>query len=330
MATIKDIAKVCHVSASTVSKALNGYGDIGAETVKLVQETARKMNYHPDAAARLLKTNRSYSIGIVFADGAESGLTHEYFSHILNSAKNAVEARGYDVTFISNRIGGSSYLDHCRYRKVDGVLIACIKSYDPQVLELVNSEIPVVTIDFPFEGRSCIFSDNEHDACTLMRYILSKGHRDIAIIHGEMTEVTEKRLRGFRQALDQYHVTIPEENILEGRYHNIESVSECVVRLLEREHRPETLLFPDDYSAIGCRSLFDEKHLRIPDDISIAGYDGVDVFQSFRPALTTLHQDAEGIGRAAGSQLIDEIEHKVTGPKHITIGGCLYPGETIR
>ena len=114
MVTIKDISKACGVSPATVSKALNGYGDISAETIALVKRTASEMHYMPNAAARLLKTNISHNIGVLFVDESRTGLTHEYFSMILNSVKEEAEARGYDITFISQNLGGGpvSFLEH--------------------------------------------------------------------------------------------------------------------------------------------------------------------------------------------------------------------------
>ena len=128
MVTIKDISKRCGVSPATVSKALNGYDEISPETVELVKQTARELHYMPNAAARLLKTNISNNIGVLFIDESMCGLTHEFFSHILNSVKEEAEANGYDITFISNNIGKRkmTYLEHCRYRNCDGVVIASV------------------------------------------------------------------------------------------------------------------------------------------------------------------------------------------------------------
>ena len=120
MITIKDISKACGVSPATVSKALNGYDDISADTVKLVKQTAAQLNYTPNAAARLLKTSTSHNIGVLFVDDTMSGLTHEYFSYILNSVKEEAEMNGYDITFISNTVGRKpmSFLQHCLYRNI--------------------------------------------------------------------------------------------------------------------------------------------------------------------------------------------------------------------
>ena len=331
MKTIKDIARAAGVSTSTVSKALNGYGDVGAQTAEKIRKIAQEMNYLPDAAARVLKTNRSYNIGIVFEDGTESGLTHEYFSHILNSAKNELENHGYDITFIGGKVGGNSFLSHCRYRKVDGVLIASVDFHNPQVVELVNSEIPTITIDYQFDSHSCVMNDNVQGAYDLVKYLVSMGHRRIAFIHGERTSVTIKRLSGFNKAAREFGLNIPAEYIRESRYHNIERTMKEAEAVLALPNRPSVLMFPDDYTAIGCRPLFEKLGVRIPEDLSITGYDGIPLSQETRPCLTTEKQDAQAIGAKAAAKLVDLIENKDSQiVEQIVVEGTLLKGETVK
>ena len=126
MASLKDISKICGVSVATVSKALNDHKDIGEETKANIRRVAKEMGYSPNLSARALKTNRTYGIGVLFVDEAQSGLTHDYFSSVLDSFKRTAEKSGYDITFINHNVGGkpTSYLQHCRYRGVDGVATA--------------------------------------------------------------------------------------------------------------------------------------------------------------------------------------------------------------
>ena len=100
MASIKDIAKACGVSVATVSKALNGHNDISQATKEKVREAARQIGYMPNSAARALKTNRTYNLGVLFVDEAQSGLTHEFFAAVLDSFKRHAEGRGYDLSLI--------------------------------------------------------------------------------------------------------------------------------------------------------------------------------------------------------------------------------------
>ena len=127
MVSLKDISARCGVSIATVSKALNNQQDISIETRERIRSVAAEMGYMANAAARMLKTNRSYNIGVLFVDRRSSGLAHEFFSTVLDSVRVEAERRGYDITFINENVGNqkSSYLQHCLYRGVDGVVIAC-------------------------------------------------------------------------------------------------------------------------------------------------------------------------------------------------------------
>ena len=331
MVTIKDISKKCGVSPATVSKALNGYGDIGAETAERIRKAAKEMHYLPNAAARQLKTNISHNIGVVFEDNTFSGLTHEYFSAILNSAKNELEDRGYDLTFISQKISGNSFVEHCRYRKCDGVLIASVDFTSQPVLDLINSEFPVVTIDYSFDSHSCVMSDNVEGAYELTRYLIQKGHRKIAFIHGENTSVTRKRLSGFYKACREFGVEVPDGYVMEGRYHDARVSGECTKKLMQLPERPTAIMYPDDVAYIGGREQLEKMHFSIPGDVSAVGYDGVNLSQIIRPRLTTYYQDAVTIGRESARKLIETIENKKsTVAEEIKVTGKLLEGGTVK
>lgn len=129
MVSLKDIAQRCGVSTATVSKALHDQKDIGAETKNRIKKIAKEMGYLPNAAARVLKTNESNNIGVLYFDEAAMGLTHEYFAGVLNGIKAQAEMLGYDITFINTSPVGKklSYLEHCKYRNFDGVVIGKFK-----------------------------------------------------------------------------------------------------------------------------------------------------------------------------------------------------------
>ena len=142
MVSLKTIAERCGVSTATVSKALNDHKDISEETKNRVKQTAQTLGYFPNAAARALKTNRSYNIGVLFEEEAGRGLTHEYFSGVLNGLKIQAEKLGYDITFINTCFENRkmSYYEHCRYRNFEGVVIVCANFDDPDVTELIRGK----------------------------------------------------------------------------------------------------------------------------------------------------------------------------------------------
>lgn len=330
--SMKDIAQRCGVSVATVSKALNGQPDIGEETRAKIVGVAESLGYMANASARALKTNRTYNIGVLFVDQRQSGLAHEFFSAVLDALRVEAERSGYDITFINNSLGGRkcSYLQHCLYRGVDGVVVASADFRDPLVVELVDSDLPLVTIDHVFNNRIAILSDNVSGVQALVRCAAAKGHRRIAFIHGELTSVTEHRLVGFYRACSELGISVPDEYVKESPYHDTESCYRVCKELLALREPPDCILFPDDYSYIGGMNAIHDAHLRIPEDISVMGYDGINLSQVISPRLTTYRQNTAELGRLASARLIELIEHPKTALlDRVIISGELLEGESV-
>ena len=334
MVSLKDISKACGVSVATVSKALNDHSDISAATKERIRKVAEELGYRPNAAAQALKTNRTNNIGVLFVDADNSGLTHDYFNHVLDSFKKTAEENGFDITFINGgkaRINNMSYLSHAIYRGFDGVVIACVDFSDPEVDELVKSNIPVVTIDHFFYNRIAILSDNVKGMKDLVNYVYEQGHRKIAYIHGMESSVTQSRLASFYKTLQDLDVTIPDEYVVDAPYRDTEATFEATNKLLDLPDPPTVIFYPDDISCFGGRNAIRQRGLSIPEDISVVGYDGIELVSRISPMLTTIVQDTEKIGRLAASKLIDLINNpKGTLIEQVVVGGKLEPGETVK
>lgn len=333
MVSMKDIATKCNVSVATVSKALNNQSDIGESTRELIKRTAKEMGYFPNSLARALRTNRSYNIGVLFVDEGRSGLTHDYFSRVLDSLKHVLEDHGYDITFINAskaRADRMTYLEHTRYRGFDGIVIACVDFKDPEVLELAGADIPLVTIDYVFNNRSSVVSNNYAGMAALVNYVIGMGHKKIAYICGEDTAVTKNRLAAFYSILEKNGIEVPEDYVLTGSYRNIEKTEELTTRLIKRDDRPTCILFSDDYSSVGGMNAIHKAGLSIPGDISIAGYDGINIYSKIEPSLTTIRQNTALIGEAAALKLLSLIEKpKSTVEEQITVEGMLIEGKSV-
>jgi len=334
MVSMKDISAVCGVSIATVSKALNGHSDIGEETRGMVKKVAKEMGYFPNSSARTLKTKRSYNLGVLFIDEAHSGLTHDYFAKVLESFKVNVEKEGYDITFISGsrqRKDKMTYLEHCRHRGLDGVVIACINYDEAEVLELIQSNLPVVTIDHLFNDRSAIISDNIQGMNELVTYIYKCGHRKIAYIHGaEKSSVTRNRLSSFHKTVEELEIEIPDEYIREAPYRDTIATERITNELLSLPNPPTCIMFSDDFASLGGINAIKSRGLVIPKDISIAGYDGIYVTRFIYPQLTTINQDTQKLGQFAAEKLIDLIERpKTTLIEHLVVPGELEIGSTV-
>jgi DNA-binding LacI/PurR family transcriptional regulator len=155
-------------------------------------------------------------------------------------------------------------------------------------------------------------SDNMQGMEELVRYAASKGHRKIALIHGELTGVTRNRLTGFHRACEEYGITVPEEWIREGVVHDPASCRRITKELLAMPERPTCIFFPDDYSWIGGYNAIRDAGLKVPQDISAVGYDGIPLSRIMSPVLTTWRQDTAKLGTIAADRLIEQIEHPRT------------------
>lgn len=332
MVTIKMIAKVCGFSVATVSKALNGAPDVSDETRQRIRECAAELGYLPNTAARMLKTSRSYNIGVLFEDSANRGLTHAFFSRILNAFKHRCEDLGYDLTFISERMGGRevSYVEHARSRNCDGVIIASVDYRDEGVQDLINSGIPIVTIDYEAWNCGSVCSDNVGGVSQLVRYVYDLGHRKIAFIHGDDTAVTALRVAAFCRTCKELGLALPEEYLVPSLYTNPEMCATATRKLLELPDPPTCIFYPDDIAFIGGRNEAERMGLSIPDSFSAVGFDGVDVVQMMRPQLTTMRQDAETMGIRAAEELVRAIEEgRSYLPGRILIPCQLVEGKTV-
>ena len=333
MTSLKTIAEKCGVSTATVSKALNDQKDISEKTKKRIRKTADALGYYPNAAARALKTNRSYNIGVLFEEEAGSGLTHEYFSGVLNGLKIQAEKQGYDITFINTYFENRkiSYYEHCRYRNFDGVVIVCADFNDPNVVELMNGDLPVVTIDYVHHGCTAVSSNNIQGIEDLVKYIYGQGHRKIAYIHGQsVSYVTKDRLASFFRTTGSLGLDIPDEYIRTAAYLKTGEAAKQTKELLNLKEPPTCIIYPDDTSLIGGRNVIIEMGLQIPRDISMAGYDGTRMSQLLHPKLTTIRQDTELIGSEAAKRLISSIEEpRTTFIERVVIEGILVPGQSV-
>ena len=333
MVSLKTIAEKCGVSTATVSKALNDQKDISEETKSRIRTVAEQLGYFPNAAARSLKTNHSYNLGVLFEEEAGSGLQHEYFSGVLNGLKVQAEKQGYDITFINTCFENRkmSYLEHCKYRNCDGVGIVCARFEEPEVQELLQSNIPIVTVDYVYHNCTVVSSNNVKGMNELVRYIYSKGHRKIAYIYGEKhSAVTRDRLTSFFQTMESFNLNVPDDYLKEGEYLDTRLVAKATRELLNLPDPPTCILYPDDTALIGGINVIDEMGLKVPDDISIAGFDGTKVSQMMSPKITTIRQNTRKIGEEAVKRLVQRIEQpKTTLVERVIINGELLVGESV-
>lgn len=332
MVTIKDVARECNVSFSTVSKALKNSPEISEEKTKYIQKTAEKMGYRPNIAARTLRTNRTYDIGVIFEDKTGAGFQHQYFATVISGIQKVAQEHGYEMTFM----GGTNkqnfdYCIHARSRNYDGIAILSCDFKSEQIQKLVQSEIPTVTLDYFYDANhTAIMSDYEKGVDELLEYAISQGHTKIAMIHGEDTLVTRQRINAFQRILKKHNISIPAEYFAEGLYHDPITSAEATSILLSLKNPPTCIFYPDDYAALGGIRELNARNLKPGVDISIAGYDGIMLTNMMIPPLSTYEQSGELIGQKMAEHLISNIEKSNEyKPTKEVITGRLLKGGTI-
>ena len=325
MISIKDIARKCNVSIATVSKALNNAPDISKSTKSKILKVAEELGYTANYSARALRTNRTHNIGVLYAD-SQKIFTHDFFSNVLESFKVEAEKNGYDITFINEHLlnNNTTYRKYCEFRSFDGVVIITAKFDDKEILELVQSDIPVVTIDHVYNNCSSVISDNTNGMSELLEYAIKLGHKKIAYIHGENTWVTKDRLTGFYATMAKYKLSIPDEYLVEGEYRNPELAKKKTEELLSLKNPPTCICYPDDYSMLLAVQTIKESGL----NVSYLGYDGIDISKIMN--ITTYEQDRQSLGKFAARKLIDRIENPNSLIEHAVINGKVRIGDSVK
>lgn len=332
MVTLKDIARECKVSFSTVSKALKGSPEISIETTEFIKKKAQEMGYHPNIAARSLRTNRTYDIGVIFEDKTGAGFQHQYFATIISGIQKVAFQKGYEMTFV----GGDStknydYYSHALARNYDGLAILSCDFTSSGITGLVKSEIPTVSLDYFYDlDHAAVMSDYSAGINELLEYVISMGHKKIAMIHGEKTWVTDERIQAFNKVCKAHGIDVPAEYFAEGLYHDPVTSSAATEVFLSLPEPPTCIFYPDDYAALGGIRELTSRGLTPGKDISIVGYDGIALTSMMIPPLTTYEQNGETIGRVMAEALINKIENPENFvPKKEMITGRLIKGGTV-
>ncbi|MCM3619000.1 LacI family transcriptional regulator [Sutcliffiella horikoshii] len=322
MTTIYDIAKKTGFSITTVSKVLNNYTDVSEKTKKKILKAVEEMGYYPNSHARSLMTKKSWTIGVVFMENLGVGIKHPFFNAVIESFKQRAEQFGYDMLFVSRNIINErkSYLDHFQHRGVDGVVVVCSISDDPEVKKLMESPLPTVIIDMHSSKSSVVYSDNSYGSVLAVDYLHSLGHRKIAHIYGHQeTYAGTERLKGFIKALKKHGLDLPKSYFVNGGFFSLESGEQAMKELLSLEDPPTAVYAAGDNMAIGAMKAIREQGLSVPEDISVIGFDDIEIAKHIAPPLTTVKQDMDQIGSNAADLLLEQINEKKKISKAITI-----------
>lgn len=309
--TIVEVAKELNLSPSTISKIVNGKGRISQKTRERVLEYVKESGYVAMSSARILSSKKSWTIGVVYSDISLIGFEHPFFSRILQAFKNEVERCGYEIVLIVSKLGDHelTYLEWCKNKKVDGVLIVMGNVNNPNIIQLVQSDIPCISTDIVMPNLESVISDDFLGVKIYLEYAKSKGHKRIGIISGPLTARSfYNRLEAYRILMDQSQTPYHETDIVIADEFGYESGERAAEIILSHTDRPTIFLVMSDVIAFGVVKKLIAQNVDIPNDIEIIGYDDIDFAKHFEPALSTIKQDTKMIGYTAARKLLSVIE----------------------
>lgn len=308
---IYELAEITGFSVSTVSKALNNTGRISQKTREIILAKASELNYVASYHAKALSSKKSWLIGIIYADNLNIGLSHPHFSVILENFKQEVEKNGYEVTFINRKMGNTemSYLEFCKYRNVEGVFVVNYYSLSRQIPELIESGIPMVSADLGNDRITTIASDDLKGGRLAAEYLVDLGHTKIGHIAGpQYTVSAQKRLQGFLEVMNERG--IQSHYVYHSHNYGFDDGYMGAKRIVEEGLQPTAVFAASDWMALGAMKAFAEHDVKIPQDLSIIGYDNLEFLKYCTPALTTVSQKNEMIGITAAKFLMEKIAGK--------------------
>lgn len=312
---IKDIAKIAGVGVSTVSRVLNNHPDVKGKTREKVLEVIEEYNYIPNNSARNLKRTDSKNIGVLV-----KGIYNPFFSKIIQAIEKKIDKEGYSMIlhyntgdYNENDIEGA--IELIKEKKLKG-LICLGGNYDNlDESQLVDLKTPIVlssTNIFEHTNRdnfSSVTIENEKSAFDAVEYLCKLGHKGIGIITtGAMDKSIGKvRLQGYKKALSNNGIEYKDEFFEIGEY-TFETGFDAMNRLLDKKLDMTAVFVTSDIMAVGASKAILARNLRIPEDISIVGFDGIEYAEYFHPAITTIKQPDEGLGEKSVEILFDSIK----------------------
>ena len=316
---IRDIAKEAGVSIATVSKVINDYPHVSAKTRDKVKRVIRDSRFIPNSAARELVRKRSMTIGLLLT----TSLIHPFFHRLLIGMESALKKSGYDLIYLAQVSWNKDYsvVQHCRSRNVEGVLLFGFQRHDLNLDELVSSEIPTIFIDLDLLGRRAgyITSDNAASLRNAIQYLYGLNHRRIAFLSGSPDSYVGKtRFDAYTNSLSEFGLPFKSEFVAFGDFSK-ESGYLGMKKLLQQKQQPTAVLCSSDLEAIGAIEAAQEEGLNVPEDLSVIGFDDIDIAAHYTPALTTIRQDIQRLGREALELLVELVQNPDQSPPSVVI-----------
>lgn len=318
--TIKDIAKLSGVSTATVSKVINHKdNDIGKSTIERVKKIIEEQKYSPNIVARSMITKKTKTIGLVIPD-----VRNPFFTDLARGAEDVANERGYSLLFCNTDDDLKKeikYINNLIEKQIDGIALAGAAIRDQSLEENMDIKIPIVSLDrnVYFKGiEGKIEVDNFSGAYDAVNHLVQLGHNKIMFLSGQLNiKLSMDRLEGYKRALLDNSIDYNENLVIVGRYSS--EFGYETMKNMELDREITAIFCGNDLIAIGAMNALKEKHISIPEDISIVGFDDIYISTLVSPPLTTVRQPSYEIGYLAIETLIDILECKKDFSKKVEI-----------
>ena len=311
MATIKDVALRAGVSVTTVSHVVNDTRHVSAKGRERVELAIRELGYVPNAMARSLKSNTTSTLGMLIPNSS-----NPYFAEIVRIVEDRCFGAGYTLVLCNTDDEPrrqSVYLQVLAERRIDGLIVVSTGDDDSLVTQLQGLRIPTVLVDREIADPSCDLVETAHMQGGLLavRHLLSLGHKRIACLGGpEGLTPSEQRIEGWRMALAEAGTTPNADALLWRGAFTSQSGYEAMHAILRTEHPPSAVFVCNDLMAIGALRAAHESGVHVPDELSIVGFDDIELSAYTSPPLTTVAQPKERIGALAVDMLLERVSGK--------------------
>ena len=315
MVTIKDIAKIANISVTTVSRALNDFDDVNINTKHKIQQIAKDLGYFPNRSAQSLAKSQSQTLVIILSgllrDGGKDNIVYRTLAGMYQYA----ETVNYEVNLFTTSSAHQkekSYFNFCREHNIGGAILQGIRLDDLYLEEIVNSSMPCVLIDIDMQGHNvCGVSINNKQASEdAVAHLIKANHRNIGMIAGiKEAYVSIEREKGYICALSKVGIPYRSEWVVPGNFLEDEAYKQ-VTAILRRYPEITALFCASDMMAIGAYRAIKDLGKKVPEDISIVGFDNIPFSEHISPSLTTIDQDFFLMGHEAAKELLAMIEGK--------------------
>ena len=307
MATMKDIARLAQVSTSTVSHVINGSRFVSDEIREKVMRIVAELNYTPSAVARSLKVRETKTIGLLV-----TATNNPFFAEVMAGVEQYCQQHQYNLIIATT--GGDAKrlqqnLQTLIHKQVDGVLLMCGDSRFQADMEL-KVPLPLVVMDWWFTELNAdkILENSERGGYLATKSMVDAGHQKIGIITGNLRKsVAKNRLQGYKKALSEANIVLNPDWIVESHF-DFEGGIVGAQKLLSLSDRPTAIFCCSDTIAIGAYQAIQNQGLRIPQDISIMGYDDIELARYLFPSLSTISQPKAELGKLAVETLLQRIQ----------------------